>query len=59
MSEKKRRKLLAYRMISDFYRDKNMDDSSFIYLRMATVINDSINIKEKEKLQEFQNHWIK
>ncbi|MEJ7626845.1 MAG: ATP-binding protein [Ferruginibacter sp.] len=51
---KEKEKVLAYRMISDFYREKNLNDSSFIYLRLATLLNDSINITEKKKLQEFQ-----
>ena len=51
---KEKEKVLAYRMISDFYRDRKMNDSSFIYLRRATLLNDSLNITEKKKLQEFQ-----
>jgi len=41
-------------MISDCYRDQNKADSSFIYLRLATVLNDSLDKIEKEKFQEFQ-----
>jgi len=51
---KEKEKVLAYRMISDFYRDRKMNDSSFIYLRRATLLNDSLDITEKKKLQEFQ-----
>ena len=51
---KEKEKVVAYRMISDFYRDRKMNDSSFIYLRRATLLNDSLDITEKKKLQEFQ-----
>ena len=51
---KEKEKVLAYRMISDFYRDRKMNDSSFIYLKLATLLNDSLAIIEKKKLQEFQ-----
>jgi two-component system, NtrC family, sensor kinase len=47
-------KAVAYRMISDYYWDQNKADSSFIYLRLATVLNDSLDKIEKEKFQEFQ-----
>ena len=45
---------IAYRMISDYYWDKNNRDSSFVYLKWATVLNDSLDKMEKAKLQEFQ-----
>ncbi len=41
-------------MISDYYWDQNKADSSFTYLRLATVLNDSLDKIEKEKFQEFQ-----
>jgi two-component system NtrC family sensor kinase len=51
---KERSKAIAYRMISDFYEDKKKTDSSFVYLRLATLLNDSLDKSEKKKLQEFQ-----
>ena len=51
---KEKSKAVAYRMISDCYRYQNKADSSFIYLRLATVLNDSLDKIEKEKFQEFQ-----
>ena len=45
---------IAYRMISDYYLDKKNTDSSFAYLRLATVLDDSLDRVEKNKLQEFQ-----
>jgi two-component system, NtrC family, sensor kinase len=44
----------AYRMISDFYGDQKNADSSFAYLRLSTVLHDSLDRAEKKKLQEFQ-----
>ncbi|MEO8568823.1 MAG: tetratricopeptide repeat protein, partial [Ginsengibacter sp.] len=51
---KEKSKVLAYRMISDFYGDHKMTDSSFAYLRLATLLNDSLDRIEKKKLQELQ-----
>ncbi|CAN5439625.1 hypothetical protein BH10BAC2_BH10BAC2_39140 [soil metagenome] len=51
---KEKSKVLAYRMISDFYGDKKITDSSLAYLRLATLLNDSLDRIEKKKLQEFQ-----
>ena len=45
---------IAYRMISDCYASLGMQDSSFVYLKMATVLNDKLEKAEKEKIQEFQ-----
>jgi len=45
---------LAFRAISDFYSVQNKADSSFTYLRKATLLNDSLDKAEKEKLSEFQ-----
>jgi signal transduction histidine kinase len=45
---------IAYRMISDYYHDQNNTDSSFAYLRLATLLNDSLGSIEKKRLQEFQ-----
>jgi len=47
-------KAIAYRMISDYYHDQNNTDSSFAYLRLATLLNDSFGSIEKNRLQEFQ-----
>jgi signal transduction histidine kinase len=51
---KERSKAIAYRMISDFYKDQKKNDSSFVYLRLATFLNDGLDKSEKKKLQEFQ-----
>jgi signal transduction histidine kinase len=51
---KEKSKAVIYRMISDYYWDQNKADSSFIYLRLATALNDSLDKIEKEKFQEFQ-----
>ena len=45
---------IAYRMISDYYHDQNNTDSSFAYLRLATLLNDSLGSMEKKRLHEFQ-----
>ncbi len=45
---------IAYRMISDYYHDQNNTDSSFAYLRLATILNDSLGSINKKRLQEFQ-----
>ncbi len=47
-------KAIAYRVISDYYHDRNNTDSSFAYLRLATILNDSLYRIEKTRLQEFQ-----
>jgi two-component system NtrC family sensor kinase len=47
-------KAVAYRMISDYYHNQNNTDSSFAYLRLATLLNDSLGSIEKKRLQEFQ-----
>ncbi len=47
-------KAIAYRMISDYYHGQKNTDSSFAYLRLATLLNDSIGSIEKKRLQEFQ-----
>jgi signal transduction histidine kinase len=51
---KEKSKAVAYGMISDYYWDQNKADSSFTYLRLATVLNDSLDKVEKEKFREFQ-----
>ncbi len=50
----KREIAIAYRVISDYYHDQNNTDSSFAYLRQATLLNDSVYQIEKTRLQEFQ-----
>ena len=45
---------IAYRMISNYYHDQNNTDSSFAYLRLATLLNDSVGSIERKRLQEFQ-----
>jgi hypothetical protein len=45
---------IAYRMISDYCSDQNNTDSSFAYLRLETVLHDSLDHIEKKRLQEFQ-----
>ena len=49
-----RSKAVACRMISDYYSVMGKEDSSFTYLRFSTVLNDSLDKIEKEKLREFQ-----
>jgi signal transduction histidine kinase len=49
-----KQKAIAYCMISDYYHDQNNTDSSFAYLRLATILNDSLGSIEKIRLQEFQ-----
>ena len=51
---KEKSKAIAYRLISDFYGEQKKTDSSFIYLRLAALLNDSLDKSEKKKLQEFQ-----
>ena len=51
---KEKPRAIAYRMISDFYGEQKKIDSSFVYLRLATLLNDSLDKLEKKKLQEFQ-----
>jgi signal transduction histidine kinase len=48
-------KVLAYRMLSDFYLKHQNNDSSFAYLRMAVSLNDSLIVLEKNRLQEFRD----
>ena len=45
---------IAYRLISDYYYDQKNTDSSFAYLRSATLLKDSLDKIEKARLQEFQ-----
>ena len=45
---------IAYRKISDYYQFKNNTDSSFAYLRLASVLDDSLDKLEQAKLQEFR-----
>ena len=45
---------IAYRIISDYYHDQKNTDSSFAYLRLATLLKDSLDKIEKSRLQEFQ-----
>ena len=45
---------IAYRTISDCYRSLGMRDSSFVYLRLATELNDRLDKAEKEKIRELQ-----
>ena len=47
-------KAIAYRMISDYYWDQKNTDSSITYLRLATLLNDSLGSIERKRLQEFQ-----
>jgi len=50
----KKEMAIAYRMISDYYLEKKNTDSSFAYLRLATVLDDSLDKKERAKIQEFR-----
>jgi len=51
---KEKPKAITYRIISDFYGEQKKTDSSFVYLRLATLLDDSLDKLEKKKLQEFQ-----
>jgi tetratricopeptide (TPR) repeat protein len=51
---KEKPKAVALRMISDYYFQIGSPDSSFTYLRSATLLNDGLDKIEKEKLREFQ-----
>lgn len=54
LAGKEKSTAIAYRMISDCYLGLGMPDSSFVYLRLATTLNDKLEKAEKEKIQELQ-----
>ncbi len=45
----------AYSLIFSVYSDQNKTDSAFAYLKLATVLNDSLNNVERKNLLAFQN----
>lgn len=45
---------IAYRLMSDYYHNQKNTDSSFAYLRLSTLLKDSLDKIEKARLQEFQ-----
>ena len=45
----------AYQLLSDIYGDQNNRDSAFVYLKLATVLRDSLNNAEKQNLLAYQN----
>jgi two-component system, NtrC family, sensor kinase len=46
--------IIAYRIISDNFGLMGNEESSFAYLKSATLLNDKVQKAEKEKMQEFQ-----
>ena len=42
----------AYKMISKYYGELKNNDSSFAYLKLATLLNDSLDRGENKRLQE-------
>ncbi len=53
-SGKEKSIIIAYRIISDNYGLMGKADSSFAYLKTATLLNDKVEKAEKEKMQELQ-----
>jgi len=45
----------AYKVLSDIYSDQKNKDSTLTYLKLYTVLNDSLNKVEKENLLAYQN----
>ena len=45
----------AYKLLSDTYSDQKNKDSTLAYLKLYTVLNDSLNKVEKENLLAYQN----
>ncbi len=54
MTGKEKSTAIAYRIISDCYQRLGSYDSSFVYLKFATLLNDKLQEAEKKKIQEFQ-----
>ena len=54
LAGKEKSTAIAYKMISDCYWSLGTPDCSFVYLRLARVLNDKLDKAEKEKIQEFQ-----
>ena len=45
----------AYKLLADTYSDQKNKDSTLAYLKLYTVLNDSLNKVEKENLLAYQN----
>ncbi len=45
----------AYRLLSVLYDVQNKTDSAFAYLKLSTLLKDSLYFVEQKNLQEFQN----
>jgi two-component system, NtrC family, sensor kinase len=54
LSGKEKSAAIAYRTVADCYGIMGMTDSSFAYLKTATLLNDKLTKAEREKIQEFQ-----
>jgi signal transduction histidine kinase len=54
LTGKEKSTAIAYRIISDCYDRLGSHDSSFVYLKFATILNDKLVKAEREKIQEFQ-----
>jgi signal transduction histidine kinase len=54
LTGKEKSTAIAYRIISDCYERLGSYDSSFVYLKFATLLNDKLEKAEKKKIQEFQ-----
>jgi two-component system, NtrC family, sensor kinase len=54
LSGKEKSAVIAYKLVSDYFDILGNADSSFMYLKYATELNDRLTKAEKEKLQQFQ-----
>jgi len=54
LTGKEKSTAIAYRIISDCYERLGSYDSSFVYLKFATLLNDKLQKAENKKMQEFQ-----
>jgi two-component system, NtrC family, sensor kinase len=45
----------AYQLISDVYSNQGKGDSAYIYLKLATIIRDSLNNVQRENLLAYQS----
>ncbi len=54
LTGKEKSTAIAYRIISDCYESLGSYDSSFVYLKFATILNDKLEKAERKKIQEFQ-----
>ncbi len=54
LTGKEKSTAIVYRIISDCYESLGSYDSSFVYLKFATILNDKLEQAERKKIQEFQ-----